>query len=116
MRHSPATFGGTALIVLLALGTDARAELIHWKYRWSNTPDKIMADKPGTSYFTVSSDADYQDGPGNATVITATSLRGYRNADSAKPDHFTDQAYTMTLSVHDLDTKKDGTLIFTGRL
>jgi hypothetical protein len=113
MRLSSVALVG-AVLVLLASAPEARAELVHWVYSWSNTPDKILADAPGTGYITLT-DEPLRTAAGESDIV-ATNLRTFSTATAANPDKFTAKPYTLSLFLFDIDSGKSQTLDFTGQL
>jgi hypothetical protein len=112
MKPTPAALCGVALFCLLAGGPSARADFINWSYSWSNTPDVIHADAPGTSTITLT-DESLKTAVGN-TDIVATNLRTFSTAPAETPDQFTHAGYTLTLFIKDTASGQSGTLTFTG--
>jgi hypothetical protein len=112
MKLSPVALA--AVLVLLAPATEARAELIHWAYSWSNVPDKIMADSPGTSYITTTNEP-LRLAAGESDIV-ATNLRTFSTAPETNPDHFTAKPYTLNLFLFDIASGKSTTLPFTGQI
>ena len=114
MSDSPFTSGAAALVVLLAVGADASAELIHWSYNWSRSPAKVLADEPGTGYLELT-DEPLRNVSGDSNIVAAN-LRTFSTAGQANPDRFTAKSYTLKLFLLDRASGKSGTLVFTGRL
>jgi hypothetical protein len=114
MKPSPATLGGIALALLLTLGTAGRADPIAWTYSWSNTPDVLYANKPGTGTITLS-DESKQTAAGDSDVV-ATNIQVHSTATVSHPDAFTRQTYTLGLTLTDQASGQTGTLNFTGFL
>jgi hypothetical protein len=113
MRVSAVACGGATLILLLAAPT-AHAELIHWMYEWSRTPEIIQADNPGNGYIALTGEG-VKAVAGDSDVV-ATNLRTYSTAPNDKPDRFTAKAYSLSLYVFDMVSQMGGTLHFTGQL
>jgi hypothetical protein len=113
MRHTPATLGGAAVVLLLTLSGSARADLIFWTYNWSRSPAIVMADSPGTSYISLTDESLHQ-AVGDTDVV-ATNIRAFSTAPAANPDHFTDKPYTLSLFLMDQASGMSGTMTFNGQ-
>lgn len=101
-----------ALLLLFAVG-EARADLIHWSYSWSNTPAKIMADKPGTGYIQLTNQSTTPV-VGNSYIV-ATNLTTFSTASAATPDVFTAAPYTLQMTITDGTSDKSNILTFMGQ-
>jgi hypothetical protein len=113
MRHAPATLGGAAVVLLLALGGNARADLIFWTYNWSRSPAQVMADAPGTSYISLTDESAHQ-AVGDSDIV-ATNIRAFSTAPPTNPDTFTAKPYTLTLFLMDQASGISGTMTFNGQ-
>jgi hypothetical protein len=108
---SPLLFG-TALALLLFAGGNARADLIDWSYNWSRSPLAVPADVPGTGGITLTDESSHN-AKGSSDIV-ATNIRTFSSATSAAPDHFTNKAYSLFLSLTDTDSGKSANLTFSG--
>jgi hypothetical protein len=113
MRHAPATLGGAAVVLLLALGGTARADLIFWTYNWSRSPANVMADSPGTSYISLTDESAHQ-AVGDSDIV-ATNIRAFSTAPPTNPDSFTAKPYTLSLFLMDQASGMSGTITFNGQ-
>lgn len=114
MKRSSYAVCGLALASLFALSAPARADLIPWMYNWSRSPNEIHADAPGTGYVALT-DESLKRAVGD-TDIVATNMRTFSTAPPTNPDRFTAAAYSLTLTILDLDSGQTGTLTFAGQL
>jgi hypothetical protein len=112
MRCSTAAFGA-ALAFLTVVSPSARADLIPWAYSWSNSPDVVHANSPGTGYITLT-DESLKDAVGDSDIV-ATNLHVFSTAPDTNPDRFTAKAYTLTLQLVDTSSGASGTFVFTGQ-
>jgi hypothetical protein len=102
---------GTTLAWLVLAGA-ARADLVPWSYNWTPNTLAIQSDSPGTSKLTLTNEP-----AGSATGssdIVATNIKVVSTAKPDSPDHFTHQAYRLTLTLTDNASKATGNLVFTG--
>lgn len=114
MKPSPATPGGIALVLLLAVAGVGRADPIAWTYSWSNTPDTLFANKPGTGSITLT-DETTRTAAGDSDVVAAN-LQVHSTATTSHPDIFTNKTYALKLTLTDEASGQSGHLAFTGRL
>jgi PEP-CTERM motif len=114
MRRSVVLFWTACLGCLLSAPGRAGAEFIAWKYNWSRSPDKIMADAPGASYVTLT-DEKLSDASGDTDVV-ATNLRVVSDAPPSSPDKFTNKGYSLTMYLLDMESGQEGRMTFTGLL
>jgi hypothetical protein len=112
MRHTPATLGGAAIVLLLTLSGSARADLILWTYNWSRSPATVMADSPGTSYISLTDESPHL-AVGDTDVV-ATNIRAFSTAPPTNPDHFTAKPYTLSLFLQDQASGSSGMMSFDG--
>jgi hypothetical protein len=114
MIRSATARGSVALALLLSLAAVGRADLIHWTYSWSSSPNNLFADTPGSGYINLSSGA-VNTAAGNSDIVAAN-LQVHSTSTTAHPDTFTNKAYTLTLSLTDHASSAGGTLAFSGTL
>lgn len=114
MKISFPTLAGVSLVLLLARPAGARADLIPWVYNWSRSPTEIRADAPGTSYITLT-DETAKVAVGDSNIV-ATNLRTFSTASPTNPDRFTAKPYALTLNLTDVQSKRTGSLTFTGEI
>jgi hypothetical protein len=112
MRYLPAALVGAAWALLFFGTAGARAELIQWRYSWSNSPTKVYADSPGTGYISLT-DGGLKSA-GGSSYLVATNLQAHSTASVQDPDVFTNKTYTLSLFLEDKDSGQSGTLSFTG--
>jgi len=103
---------GAAVVIVLGTTNAARADLVHWSYQWSRSPDVILADAPGTGMILLSAQG-LQDVVGDSDVVAAN-LRVYSTAPDANPDTFTNKAYALSLFLLDAASGQSGTVTYTG--
>ncbi len=110
-------------LMVLALNSPARAELINWSYTWSSVPDIVEADAPGTGKIYLDHQATGQvevDTVDPNTDIVATNIRTESTATAASPDRFTNAPFLLSLSISDTQSGELATLqfhgVFNGRL
>jgi hypothetical protein len=120
MTFSPAARGGAALAFLLFAGAGARADLIHWTYSWSNSPNQVLPTAPAggpappsTDYISLGNEGATAV-TGNSNIV-ATNLQVHSTAPSGSPDQYVHAAYTLQLSLQD-ESGATGSLSFAGEL
>jgi hypothetical protein len=113
MRYSPAALGGVALALLCAAAPGARADFIPWNYAWSRSPDKVLADSPGTGFISLT-DEPTKSAAGTSDIV-ATNIQTHSTAPNDNPDLFTAKPFTLSLSLQDQLSGSSGTLDFTGQ-
>ena len=111
MKTSTATRCGTVLAVLLLTGTAARADLVHWSYSWSRSPNDVLSDN-GASKIALT-DEGVQHVIGNSDIV-ATNLHTYSTTSDSTPDKFTNKAFTLTLHLTDQASSTSGSVDLTG--
>ncbi len=104
----------TALLLNLMTAAEARADLIYWSYSWTNSPNTIQADSPGTGSISLTNESLHV-AEGNSNIV-ATDLRTMSNAPNNDPATFTNKAYSLVLSLTDSASGQTGTLTFNGIL
>ena len=80
MKMPSAALAGQALVLLLLMGSPLRADLIRWTYSWSNTPNQVQANTPGTGSIHLTN-APPQSVVGDSSIV-ATNLT---TSSSARP-------------------------------
>lgn len=115
MKSPPAALARAALVLLCLSGSPLRADLIRWTYSWSNTPTVIHADAPGNGSIQLTGTVPPQTVVGDSSIV-ATNLTTSSKAPATSPDHFTDKAYSLNLTIQDTDSKAAHTFTFNGRL
>jgi hypothetical protein len=106
--------GAALAFVLLTAGT-LQADLIQWSYSWSNAPTVIAADSPGTGSIHIVGSIPPQPVAGDSSIV-ATNLTTTSTAPITAPDHFTDKAYSLNLTIQDTSSKTAHTFTFNGQL
>jgi hypothetical protein len=104
----------TALLLNLMTAAEARADLIYWSYSWTNSPNTIQADSPGTGSISLTNESLHV-AEGNSNIV-ATDLRTMSNAPNNDPATFTNKTYSLVLSLTDSASGQTGTLTFNGVL
>jgi hypothetical protein len=104
----------TALLLSLTTAAEARADLIYWSYSWTNSPNTIEADTPGTGSVSLTNESTHT-AEGNSNIV-ATDLRTSSNAPDSNPAMFTNKGYSLVLSLTDNASGQTGTLTFNGVL
>jgi hypothetical protein len=111
MRRSWILVAGAILTLLLGR-TEVRADPITWTYNWTPSATVIHSDSPGSGKLILTAE------PGGlvqgSSDVVATNIRTFSNADASSPDHFTNSAYGLTISLLDKSSGATGTLTFTG--
>ncbi len=105
---------GAVFAVFLTTGSVAQADLVHWSYSWSRSPSEVLANAPGTSYVSLTSEP-VQNVVGDSDIVS-TNLRTVSNAPDGTPDHFTNKAYVLTLTLTDQASGQTGNISFSGVL
>jgi hypothetical protein len=113
MKRMP-TILCSATGLLLVLGNAARADFIQWTFDWSRSPTVVAADTGGTGGISLTQEP-LGHAAGNSDIV-ATNLRAFSDALHSSPDHFTNQAYSLKLSLTDDASHQSGSLTFTGLL
>jgi hypothetical protein len=108
-RSSPL---GVTLAVLLLASAGARADLVPWSYNWTPAAPTILADSPGTGKILLSNEP--AGAAQNSSDIVATNIRTASSAAWDSPDHFTNAAYGLALTLTDKASHASGTVTFTG--
>jgi hypothetical protein len=114
MKLPPAALAGKALVLLLLTGSPLRADLIRWTYSWSNTPNQIQANAPGTGSVHLTN-APSQSVVGDSSIV-ATNLTTSSKAPATAPDQFTNKTYSLNLTIQDTASGKSHTFTFNGQL
>ncbi len=113
MRLRSTRLFATALALSLFAGTQARADLIDWSYNWMPTATQVFTDDPSMGNITLSNE------PGSSTTgdsfIVATNLKTASTSPATKPGTFTDQPYSLTLTIFDEASGKSEGLVFSGK-
>jgi hypothetical protein len=110
-RGCLAPFGAALALVMLA-GANVRADFIPWTYSWTRNPIAVPADGSGTGGIAMTNQ------PVNHAVsssdIVATSLWSFSSAPTAHPDTFTNQPFSLTLTLTDDNSHQTTSLTLNG--
>jgi hypothetical protein len=111
MRPTSAPAWGATLLIL-CLGSAARADHLGWSFSWSAGPAVVSDGGRGRIIMT----ATGGDAMGDSD-ISAVNMRTISNAfPLTGPDVFTDRPYTLTLHLTDDFSGQEGTLTFSGKI
>ncbi len=100
------------LTLLLASGSQARADDITWDYQWDRTPAAVLAGTGGVSFTN-----ELQKQAVNSSDIVATNLKVFSTAAPNAPDVLGAGAnYTLKLTLTDVASGKVGSLSWNGAL
>jgi hypothetical protein len=112
MRYPAKRLFAAAIALCLFAGAQARADFVGWEYNWTPSASEILADNPTTGKILLSNE------PGGSAVgnsfVVATNIRTASSADPSNPATFTSKSYSLALAILDDDSKKTGTLTFSG--
>jgi hypothetical protein len=113
MRHLSRPLVG-AVLALGALAGSARCSDIQWNYQWTpNTQFKIGATVGSSSDYILATPENSGTIFGNAT-IGAVTLQTFSTAPLASPAQFINAPYSLSLTIFDQASGKNGTLSFGG--
>jgi len=104
-----------ASAVLLCWGTEARADKIDWSYNWTPSSTEILSDS-GQSKLILSNEPVGKATTivGNSTDVVATNIKTQSSVDPGTLDTFTNQPFSLSVTITDTASTKSGTLTFTG--
>jgi hypothetical protein len=103
---------GTVIGLSLLGPSAARADLITWSFNWSGSPTTVSGDPGATGGIFL---LDPQPGHGQGNMhLAGTQLEVFSSAPAGTLDHFTNRAYTESLTLTDDASHQSGTLAFTG--
>jgi hypothetical protein len=105
------------LVLLLLAGSGARADLVNpaWSYQWAASPAVVHADAPGFGTVTLTTFPGSGGGPaGQPQAAVAAYVSYSTTAPAAAPDRFTNQPFSLTLTLTDGASGRSGVLSFTG--
>jgi hypothetical protein len=118
MRIMPTRLALSTLLLVLS-GTAARADQISWSNNWVSSPTAISADvgpsgSPGTGTVFL---LDPQPGTGTGSMhVNGTQFGVNTSALPTAPDHFTNKAFSLNLTLTDAASGAKGVLTFAGLL
>jgi hypothetical protein len=113
MTLTPTRLCSCALLALLALAAQGRADYIPWSYTWSSSPGSVAADGGAGSIHVLPSSGT---GLNGIEHILAAQLQTIAAKPSEAKATFTNAGYGLTLTLHDGASGKSGSLTFTGAL
>jgi hypothetical protein len=105
------------LALLLLAAPAARADLVNpsWSYQWAPSPVVVHADTPGPGTVTLTTFPGSGSAPvGQAQAALVAYVNYSSTAPAATPDHFTNQSFSLALTLKDVASGQSGVLNFTG--
>jgi hypothetical protein len=109
MTLTPSRFFAGALFALVLVTAPARADFIPWSFTWSSSPGAVPDDaKQGAINLLPNSGTQLN----SATNILAAQLQAVGSPNGT----FTNAPYSLTVTIHDDNSKTAGSLTFNGVL
>jgi hypothetical protein len=108
--------GAAVVCGVLASGSRARADLIVWTERSFAKPVVLPATGPGKGAIVVVSDPFPSVHLHGTATIPVASLFAFSNDETKNPQTLKDVPITLTLKIHDLTQKMNGSVTFTGEV
>jgi hypothetical protein len=104
-----------ASALLLCWGAEARAEKVAWSYNWTPSSTEILSDS-GQSKLILSNEPIGKASTiaGNSTDVVATNIKTVSSVDAGTLDTFTNQPFSLAVTLTDGASNSTGTLTFTG--
>ena len=102
-----------ALLVTLLAAPPARADLVSWSYNWSTTTPFVQAAGDPTAGIKVGAAGAGGLVQGNSSLVAA-SLSAVSSASPGTPSTIANAGYSLTLTITDKASGKQGSLTFTG--
>ena len=112
MRQMRNALGPAACALFFFMGTQARAEIIHYTYSWTASPFVLEADNHGTGGVVFTHQRPQH--VTNSRPIIASYLTSFGDAEPAHPDHIKNKKVQLTLHLTDDQTHVSGNMNFTG--
>jgi hypothetical protein len=112
MRHTLNAFCPAVCAAFFFAGSQARAEIIHWTYSWTASPNVLPADGNGTGGVAFTN--MHPQRATNSGPFIETYMMSFSSADPRHPDHIWNRRVRFTLHVTDDQTRASGQLTFTG--
>jgi hypothetical protein len=114
MRHCLNALCPAVCALFFFAGSEARAELVHWDYSWSASPNVLAADNHGTGGAALTGQRLKH--ATNSSTVDATWLFTFSSAERNRPDRFFNKRFRLTLTARDDQTGASGRLFFNGVL
>lgn len=112
MRHTWNALWPAVCAAFFLAGSEARAEVIHWTYSWTASPNVLPADDNGSGGVAFTNSRPH-DVTGSGPFL-ATYLLSFSDADPGHPDHLRNRKVQLTLHLTDDQTHTSGQMTFTG--
>jgi hypothetical protein len=115
MRRLKTGLIAAASAVLLVCGAEVRADKIDWSYNWTPSSTEIMSDS-GQSKLILSNEplGSASTQVGLSTDVVATNIKTASSVDPTILDKFTNQPFSLAVTLTDETSKTSSSLTFTG--